>query len=60
MRDELAARPDYEAMYNRLAGEHKKLCADFAELQALHKQVLAEHEKVNAQLDIVHLIFGNR
>lgn len=58
MRDEMTARPDYEAMYNRLNEEHKRLCNDYAELQSEYRGLETEFGRMRAQLDIVYLIFG--
>lgn len=58
MRDELTARPNYEAMYDKLCEEHKKLCADHSELDREYRALEAEFGRLRAQIDIVHLIFG--
>ena len=59
MKDELlTARPDYEAMYNNLCNEHKKLCAEHAELKRDCEALESEFARIRAQLDIVYLIFG--
>lgn len=56
--DLLTAKPDYEAMYNKLLCDHKRLCAEHAELEQEYRSLSSAFESVRAQLDIVHLIFG--
>lgn len=50
--------PDYEHMYNALNEEHKRLCADHAELKKEYEGLETEFVRMRAQLDIVYLIFG--
>ena len=56
--DLLTARPDYEAMYNNLCEEHKRLCAKYAELEREYESMGNEFSRIRAQLDIVYMIFG--
>ena len=56
--DLLVAKTDFEALYNRLADEHKKVCAKYAELDGEYKSLESEFVRMRAQLDIVYLIFG--
>ena len=51
MNDKLCARPDYEAMYEKLSEEYARLKRD-------HEAMETEFERMRAQLDIVYLIFG--
>ena len=50
--------PNYEAMYNSLIEEHKRLCADHADLRKDRDALETEFIRMRAQLDIVYLIFG--
>ena len=50
--------PDYEYMYNALNEEHKRLCADHAELKKDYEGLETEFVRMRSQLDIVYLIFG--
>lgn len=50
--------PNYEAMYNRLNEEHKRLCAEHEELRKDRDALETEFIRMRAQLDIVYLIFG--
>ena len=54
------ASPNYEAMYEKLQEEHKKLCAEYAAVKAECKSLESEFARMRAQLDIVYLIFGKR
>ena len=58
MENELTAGLNYEAEYNRLLDEHKRLCGDYARLKREHESLETEFVRMRAQLDIVYLIFG--
>lgn len=54
------SRPNYEAEYFKLLEEYKALCAKLHYVTEEHKAKEIEFEKMRAQLDIVHLIFGGK
>lgn len=58
MEKELTAGLNYEAEYNRLLDEHKRLRGDYAYLKREHESLETEFVRMRAQLDIVYLIFG--
>lgn len=49
---------NYEAEYNRLLEEHKKLCAELDYKNQLIKEKEDSLSILNAQMNVVHLIFG--
>lgn len=55
---EMTCAPNYAAMYDDLFEEHKKLCAEYADIR---KEIQSEREKrliLEAQMEVVRLIFG--
>lgn len=49
---------NYEAEYNRLLDEHKALCEKHAYLKEKFHALDDAYGRLNAQMEIVHLIFG--
>jgi hypothetical protein len=51
---------NYEAEYNRLLDENKALRERMLSAEAKLKETYSEVEKLRAQMDVVHLIFGGK
>ncbi|MBR6738802.1 MAG: hypothetical protein IKL99_03945, partial [Oscillospiraceae bacterium] len=49
---------DYKTEFETLNEKHKKLCLEHAALIRAHEDATRESERLRAQIDIVHLIFG--
>ncbi len=60
MDKERISGPNYEAEYNRLLERHEQLRAKHMELEREFKALEVAYARVDAQMEIVHLIFGRR
>ena len=59
-KDELTGHPDWEAECKRITVTNCELREMLADLERKYRELHDEHQKMKAQLDIVHLIFGGR